>query len=191
MNNKTICSYCAELIDKWLDKCPYCFENIDKFNDEKEDNNTSIDKYNNKKEDDDDNNEISRKISNHLNFLWYKQDYINNNYKDWNIYLIFSHIKHPTLFVNILKYNIILLNHKYNLWKHFDNVENIIFNKIINDINSKTILTKWYKENYEDWNDSINIETNINWYDKIILPIHLNISIEEINLHISKISNLL
>lgn len=195
MWEKIKCPYCAELIDNSAEKCPYCAEEINSKNNDLENakiknediieeqltsnkNNTILD--------------LAEKISNHMDFLWYNKEwYYDNIADDWRIRIIFTHEKNPNLTINIFKSSIIIFTSTYTLWKHYEEDKNNIFYKTINEINSQAFITKWYKWNFEDWEDSINIEMRINWYNKNDFINDLDLMLEEINSYLSRISELI
>ena len=194
MWEKIKCPYCAELIDNSVEKCPYCAERIEQNNniEQQEIKNIDIKEERITLNKNNPNFELAEKFSNHMEFLWYKEDWNYDNLSDdWRIRVTFTHEKNPNLSINIFKSNIIILTSTYTLWKHYEEDKNNIFYKTINEINSQSFITKWYKLNFEDWEDSINIEIKINWYDKNDFINDLDLMLEEINTYLSKISDLL
>ncbi|MDD5769672.1 MAG: hypothetical protein PHE25_01785 [Candidatus Gracilibacteria bacterium] len=195
MGEKIKCPYCTELIDNSDEKCPYCAEEINSKNNDLE--NTKIKNEDIKKEQviSNKNNtifDLAEKFSNHMDFLGYKKDgYYDNLADDGRIRVIFTHEKNPNLTINIFKSNIIILTSTYTLGKHYEEEKNNIFYKTINEINSQAFITKWYKGNFENGEDSINIEIRINGYNKNDFINDLDLMLEEINSYLSRISDLL
>lgn len=190
MWEKIKCPYCAELIDNSVEKCPYCAEKIDSKNNNLESQNITEEKISVNKNNT--NFELSEKISNHVDFLWYKKDwYYDNLSDDWRIRITFTHDKNPNLIINIFKSNIIVLVSTYTLWKNYKEEKNNIFYNVINEINAQSYITKWYKLNFEDGEDTINIEMRMNGYDKNNFINDLDLMLEEINSYLSRISDLL
>lgn len=196
MWEKIKCPYCAELIDSLVEKCPYCAERIFITDLEKssiEEENLSLELENNIVPiNENEKVELWKKIITHMEFLWYKKNsYDDNLSDDWRIRISFLHDKNPNIWINIFKNNLIIITSTYTLWKHFDNNKSNIFYKKINEINSQTYISRWYKIDDKDGEDSINIEFTTNWYIKNNFVNDLNLMIEEINLHLPKISDLL
>lgn len=154
------CPYCAEQISNDAIKCKFCWEDVSEKTAEI-------------------NNELSAKIKNHLEFIWYECETTDSN-EDLEA-LVCKHSSKNTLIIGCnQKVNIAFLKIRLRL----NDVNKIKIEKkyyeIMNKINSESLITKRY-HSIEGKNVVINIEWTFNGYEKKWFWIYIDLIEEEIS----------
>ncbi|MFA5917446.1 MAG: hypothetical protein WC850_04420 [Candidatus Gracilibacteria bacterium] len=186
MSNKTKCPFCGEDINKSDKVCPICAEELPNKEEKKikEKNSTTISAKLTK------NREIASQIKNHLEFFGFDIE-VQEGTKDFeNIFIIGRSEKRSNVTINILNENTILATSQYSIEKTDTEKKLLKIYEIINDINTKSFITKWTYSKDNEGESSISIEVYINKYEKIDFGKKMEIMEEEIRTYLNLLSDI-
>lgn len=191
-----VCPFCSEEIESTVKVCTFCAENLDIENrseniespqtiNNSESGNTEI------KEKRATNIAIANQFKNHLEFLWFDIDDIDEN-KDLNdarVLIISRHQKRANLLINILSEDFILISAWYNYETSLGDDKLLDIYSKINIINSNCLVTRWFFSKWEEKDWVINVEFWMRSYSKIDFAKNLDLMEDEIRLNISQFTN--
>lgn len=187
MKKMKVCPFCSEEIESSAKVCPFCAEHLD-IEDQSE--KIELPKISNDAENDNaeikmkraTNLSIANQFKNHLEFLWFDIDDIEENEdpKDARVLLISRHQKRSNLLIHVLSEDFILISAKYGHETSLeDNKLFDIYSKI-NIINSNCLITRWFFSKWEvkDW--VIHVEFWMRAYNKIDFAKNIDLMEDEI-----------
>lgn len=196
MKKMKVCPFCAEEIESTAKICPFCAENLDTENQSEQ---VKLPQVSNDSESN--SGEIKKKRSinigianqfkNHLEFLWFDIDDIDENedLNDARVLLISRHQKRSNLLINVLSEDFILVSARYNYETSLENDKLLDIYSKINIINSSCLVTRWFFSKWEvkDW--VMNVEFWMRAYSKIDFAKNLDLMEDEIRANMSQFTD--
>lgn len=196
MKKMKVCPFCAEEIESTVKVCPFCAENLDI-----EDKSEKVELPQVSNDSESDNSEIKKKratnisianqFKNHLEFLWFDIDDIDENEdpNDARVLLISKHQKRSNLLINVLSEDFILVSARYNYDTSLENDKLLDIYSKINIINSSCLVTRWFFSKWEDKDWVINVEFWMRAYSKIDFAKNLDLMEDEIRANMSQFTD--